>query len=120
MFINTSIISMSKPAATTLLFSRYVVRKSTQWMQWMHPGEQRLHQSSAQQPLWAQHKVDTQGWLRREKVLHLIHPALSARVVMLGVALADFFELFEQFPLPVGQIDRGFDHHMTKQVAVAD
>jgi hypothetical protein len=76
MFINTSIISMSKTAATTLLFSRYVVRKSTQWMQWMHPGKQRLHQSTAQHPLWAQHKVDTHkaGYAEKKSFTLSIQP----------------------------------------------
>ncbi len=37
-----------------------------------------------------------------------------------GIAAADFFKLFEQFALPVGEVDRRFDDDVAQQVALAD
>ena len=36
----------------------------------------------------------------------------------LGIAAAGFFQFAQQFLLALGEIDRGFDDHMTQQIAV--
>ena len=36
-----------------------------------------------------------------------------------GITLADFFEFLQQFLLPLGETDRGFQYDMAQQVAVA-
>src|SRR6266700_3660464 len=53
-----------------------------------------------------------------EELLDLVHPGLRARVVALGVLLADRLEFAQQLPLLLGQIDRSLDDDVAQQIAL--
>src|SRR5687767_2412652 len=52
-----------------------------------------------------------------EELLHLVEPALGARVVARAILLADAFELAQKLTLALGQADRRFDHYVAEEVA---
>src|SRR6266851_2446054 len=53
-----------------------------------------------------------------EELLDLVHPGFRARVVTLGILLADRLELAQQLPLLFGQIDRSLDNDVAQQIAL--
>src|SRR5713101_7297779 len=59
-----------------------------------------------------------ESFLLCKEFLDLVHPGFRARVVTLGILLADRLELAKQFPLSLDQIDRSLDNDVAKQIAL--
>src|SRR6185369_3266123 len=58
----------------------------------------------------------TRPELAFEELLHLLEPALGARVVARAVFVADGLELAQQLALALGELHRCFHHHMAEQI----
>ncbi len=54
-----------------------------------------------------------------EELLDLVHPRLGARVVTSGILEIDFLKLFQQFFLPLGQIDWSFQRDVQVRIEFA-
>src|SRR5438309_757213 len=80
-----------------------------------------LIMGSAQQSayLWSSGSVRLRPRTRSalEELFDFVEPALGARVVARVVLLADGFELAQDLPLALGEVDRRLDHHVAEEVA---